>query len=115
MFEGYKAGSGASTRGMGLVTNSTLVPVVDAPVAPVVEGALVVGVVGRDGAASTAIGLAAVPSPCTGTIVGGTATTTDVPFHTSWALGWMQAVISPTATPSTFTSVTTIVSSKAWF
>jgi hypothetical protein len=46
VFEGYEAGSGASTCGVGLVTKSTLVPIVDTPVAPVVEGALVVGVVG---------------------------------------------------------------------
>ena len=46
VFEGYKAGRGASTGGVGLVTKSTLVPIVDAPVTPVVEGALVIGVVG---------------------------------------------------------------------
>jgi hypothetical protein len=45
VLEGYKAGSGPSTGGVGLVTKSTLVPIVDAPVAPVVEGALIVGVV----------------------------------------------------------------------
>jgi hypothetical protein len=45
VLKGYEAGSSASTGSMGLVTKSTLVPVVDAPVAPVVEGALVVGVV----------------------------------------------------------------------
>ena len=98
-----------------MVTISTLVPVVDAPVTPVVEGALVIGVVGQDGAASTTIGLAAVPLPCVGTVTGGTAATMDVPFHTSWVSGWTQAIISLTAAPSAFTSVTTIVSSEAGF
>ena len=114
VFEGYEAGSGASTCGVGLVTKSTLVPIVDAPVTPVVEGALVIGVVGRNGAALTAIGLAVVPSPCMGTVAGSTAVTTDVPFHTNQALGWTWAIISPTAAPSAFTRVTTIVSSEAW-
>jgi hypothetical protein len=45
VLEGYEAGSSTSIGGIGLVTKSTLVPVVDAPVVPVVEGALVVGVV----------------------------------------------------------------------
>ena len=88
-------------------------PVVDEPVAPIMEGALVIGVVGRDGAALTTIGLVAVPSPCAGTVAGGTAATTDVPFYTSRASGWMWAIISPTAVPSAFTNVTTIVSSEA--
>ena len=113
VLKGYEAGSGTTTGGMGLVTKSTLVPIVDAPVTPVVEGALVIGVVRRDGAALTAIGLAAVLSPCMGAVVGSTAATMDIPFHTSRALGWMQAVISLTAMPSAFTSVTTIVSSEA--
>ena len=45
VFEGYKAGSGTNTGGVGLVTKSTLVPIVDAPVTPVIEGALVIGMV----------------------------------------------------------------------
>jgi hypothetical protein len=111
--EGYEAGSGATTGSIGLVTKSTLVPVVNAPVTPVMEGALVIGVVGQDGTASTAIGLAVVPLPCVGAVMGGTAATTDVPFHTSRASGWMQAIISLTAVLSAFTNVTTIVSSEA--
>ena len=87
VLEEYEAGSSTSTGGMGLVTKSALVPVVDAPVAPVVEGALVIGVVGQDGVALTTIGLVAVPSPCVGTVTGSTAATTDVPFHTSRASG----------------------------
>jgi hypothetical protein len=63
--------------------------------------------------ALTAIGLAVVLSPCMGTVMGSTAVTMDVPFHTSWASGWMRAIISLTAAPSVFTRVTTIVSSEA--
>jgi hypothetical protein len=83
VLEGHEAGNSPSIGGVGLVTKSTLVPVVDAPVVPVVEGALVVGMVGQDGVALTTIGLAAVLSPCVGTVMGSTATTTDVLFHTS--------------------------------
>ena len=63
--------------------------------------------------ASTTIGLAAVPWPCTGTVAGSTAAATDVPFYTSQASGWTWAIISPTAVLSAFTKVTTIVSSEA--
>jgi hypothetical protein len=46
VLEGHEAGNSPSIGGVGLVTKSTLVSIVDAPVTPVMEGALVVGVVG---------------------------------------------------------------------